>query len=129
MHRQATATSRRVSRRGLLRATAGVAAAAAAGSVTPGPSLAAHGTGWTASRPGAQAGPPTASDPLFRALDEKIEAAMARYHIPGVAVGVLHDGREYVRGYGVTNVDYAQPVDGDALVRIGSVAETFTGTT
>jgi CubicO group peptidase (beta-lactamase class C family) len=55
------------------------------------------------------------ADPLFRALDEKIEAAMARYHVPGVAVGVIHDGREYVRGYGITNVDYPLPVDGDTL--------------
>src|SRR5262249_33481141 len=83
----------------------------------------------TARRPGSQAGPPAANDPLFRALDEKIEAAIARYHIPGVAVGVLHNGREYARGYGVTNVDYPQPVDGDTLFRICSITKTLTGTT
>jgi beta-lactamase family protein len=33
-----------------------------------------------------------------------------------------------VRGCGVTNVDYPQPADGDTLFRIGSTAETFTGT-
>jgi pimeloyl-ACP methyl ester carboxylesterase len=59
-------------------------------------------------------------DALFRELDAKIEAAMARYQIPGVAVGVFYQGQEYVRGYGVTNVDYPQPVDGDTLFRIGS---------
>lgn len=53
---------------------------------------------------------------------------MARYHIPGVALGVLHDGREYLRGYGVTNIDYPLPVDGDTLFRIGSTTKTFTGT-
>ena len=68
-------------------------------------------------------------DALFRELDAKIEAAMARYHIPGVAVGVYYQGQEYVRGYGVTNVDYPQPVDGDTLFRIGSTTKTFTGTT
>ena len=52
----------------------------------------------------AVAAPPTA-DPDFGALDAKIQAGMARYGIPGVAVGVLAQGREYVRGYGVTNVD------------------------
>src|SRR5215472_17027171 len=69
------------------------------------------------------------ADPDFRALDAKIQAGMARYGIPGVAVGVLAQGREYVRGYGVTNVDYPVPVDGDTLFRIGSTTKTFTGTT
>jgi CubicO group peptidase (beta-lactamase class C family) len=68
------------------------------------------------------------ADARFRALDEKIEAAMARYHIPGVAVGVYYEGREHVRGYGVTNVDHPLPVDGDTLFRIGSITKTFTGT-
>src|SRR5215510_11379878 len=49
---------------------------------------------------------PQTADPGFRELDAKIQAGMARYGIPGVAVGVLAHGREYVRGYGVTNVDY-----------------------
>ena len=46
-----------------------------------------------------------ATEELFRELDAKIEAGMARYHIPGVAIGVFYQGEEYVRGYGVTNVD------------------------
>jgi CubicO group peptidase (beta-lactamase class C family) len=54
---------------------------------------------------------------------------MAEYHVPGVAVGIFYDGQEYVRGYGVTNVDYPQPVDGDTLFRIASITKTFTGTT
>src|SRR5829696_8858811 len=71
---------------------------------------------------------PAARD-LFRELDAKIEAGMARYHIPGVAIGVLYQGEEYVRGYGVTDVDEPQPVDGDTLFRIASTTKTFTGTT
>src|SRR5262249_30418241 len=59
----------------------------------------------------------------------KIQAGMARYGSPGVAVGVLAHGREYVQGYGVTNVDYPAPVDGDTLFRIGSTTKTVTGTT
>ena len=34
-----------------------------------------------------------------------------------------------MRGYGVTNVDYPQPVNGDTLFRVGSTTKTFTGTT
>ena len=37
------------------------------------------------------------SDEKYRALDDKIQAAMAAYAIPGVAVGVLDRGAEYVR--------------------------------
>jgi CubicO group peptidase (beta-lactamase class C family) len=70
-----------------------------------------------------------AAEELFRELDAKIEAGMARYYIPGVAIGVLYQGEEYVRGYGVTNVDEPQPVDGDTLFRIASTTKTFTGTT
>ncbi len=66
---------------------------------------------------------------LFRQLDEKIEAGLVRYAIPGAAVGVWYRGMEYVKGYGVTNVDYPVPVDGDTVFRIGSTTKTFTGTT
>jgi CubicO group peptidase (beta-lactamase class C family) len=69
------------------------------------------------------------ADALFRELDAKIEAAMADNDIPGVAVGVLYQGHEHVRGYGVTNRDYPVPVDGDTLFRTGSITKTFTGTT
>src|SRR5688500_18993227 len=71
---------------------------------------------------------PQSTEDLFRELDAKIEAGMDRYHIPGVAIGVLYQGEEYVRGYGVTNVDEPEPVDGDTLFRIASTTKTFTGT-
>ncbi|OBF03480.1 penicillin-binding protein [Mycobacterium sp. ACS4054] len=64
----------------------------------------------------------------FDELDAKINAGMAAYSIPGVAVAVWSGGREYVKGYGVTNVDYPLPVDGDTVFRIGSTTKTFTGT-
>lgn len=68
------------------------------------------------------------AESLFRELDARIEAGMAKHHIPGVAIGVLYQGEEYVRGYGVTNVDEPAPVDGDTLFRIASTTKTFTGT-
>src|SRR5215213_12039189 len=81
-------------------------------------------TAASAASPNAQA-----AEELFRELDAKIKAGMARYHIPGVAIGVLYQGEEYVRGYGVTNVDEPEPIDGDTLFRIASTTKTFTGTT
>jgi CubicO group peptidase (beta-lactamase class C family) len=109
-----------VSRRTLLRATsasaAGVVTAAALGS----PALATSTTATSV---------PAGAARLFRDLDQKIEAGMAKFAIPGAAVGVLYKGTEYIKGYGVTNVDYPVPVDGDTMFRIGSTTKTFTGTT
>lgn len=74
------------------------------------------------------AAPAVQKNQLFSQLDAKVEELMRSYHVPGVAVGVIYDGEEYVRGYGVGNVEYPLPVDGDTLFRIGSTTKTFTGT-
>src|SRR5262245_53769232 len=115
-----------LSRRTALQATAGAALGVAATALLPRPLRAALHHTSAAGRNGARA---QNTEALFRELDAKIEAAMADYHIPGVAIGLLYQGQEYVRGYGVTNVDYPQPVDGDTLFRIASITKTFTGTT
>jgi CubicO group peptidase (beta-lactamase class C family) len=70
----------------------------------------------------------TAGGNAFAELEELIRTAMTAYRIPGVAVGVLHEGVEYVKGFGVTNVDYPVPVDTDTMFRIASTTKTFTGT-
>ncbi|MBS1674314.1 MAG: beta-lactamase family protein, partial [Actinobacteria bacterium] len=118
-----------MSRRSLLRGSAGVAAIVAAGTAV---------VGCTAEEPGAasrtgSAGPNaassrTASDALFAELDAKITSAMKKYAVPGVAVAVLHNGHEHVRGYGIASVDAPVPVDEKTLFRIGSTTKTFTGT-
>ena len=102
-------------RRSFLQAT--VASAAAASVISP-----------TVARAARSASRAAASQP-FAELDAKIEAGMAAYGIPGVAVGVLYRGREYLKGYGVTNVDYPRAVDPDTVFRIASTTKTFTGTT
>lgn len=99
-----------VTRRTLLQATTGAIAAATV--TTAGPTSPAS----------AETGD------AFRELDARIRAGMERYGIPGVAVGVLHHGRELVRGYGVTDVNHPVPVDGDTVFRVGSNTKTFTAT-
>jgi CubicO group peptidase (beta-lactamase class C family) len=37
---------------------------------------------------------------------------------------MLYQGTRYIRGYGVTNVDYPVPVDGKTLFRIGSTTKS-----
>jgi CubicO group peptidase (beta-lactamase class C family) len=45
-----------------------------------------------------------------------------------VAVGLWHDGRERLAGYGVTSVENPLPVTADTLFQIGSTTKTVTGT-
>jgi CubicO group peptidase (beta-lactamase class C family) len=53
---------------------------------------------------------------------------MRRLHVPGVAVGLLHEGREHTAGFGVTSVENPLPVTPDTLFQIGSTTKTVTGT-
>ena len=104
-----------LTRRGLMAATAGALAAA--------PRL-ARAQGVT----DAPVATDTMADALFRELDNRIEAAMKRYQVPGVAVGVWWQGRDHLRGFGVTNLEHPVSVDADTLFRIGSTTKTFTAT-
>jgi CubicO group peptidase (beta-lactamase class C family) len=70
----------------------------------------------------------TEVDATFQPLHERIIEAMERLHVPGVAVGVIHDGAEHVAAFGVTNVDYPAPVIEDTLFQIGSTTKTLTAT-
>jgi CubicO group peptidase (beta-lactamase class C family) len=53
---------------------------------------------------------------------------MERLQVPGVAVGLLLDGREYVYGFGITNVNYPAAVLPETLFQIGSTSKTVTAT-
>lgn len=66
----------------------------------------------------------TRSDELSAFVEETARA----YGIPGVAVGVLVDGRESSATFGVTNVDNPQPVDERTLFHLASVTKSFTAT-
>ncbi|TME25280.1 MAG: beta-lactamase family protein [Chloroflexi bacterium] len=61
-------------------------------------------------------------------LEDLVREGMARYHVPGVAIGILHDGDEDIAAYGVTNIEHPLPVDGDTLFQIASITKTITAT-
>jgi CubicO group peptidase (beta-lactamase class C family) len=67
-------------------------------------------------------------DSTFLALCDEAVAAMERYHVPGVALGVIHSNQEFTAGFGVTSVEHPLPVDADTLFQIGSTTKTFTAT-
>jgi CubicO group peptidase (beta-lactamase class C family) len=116
-----------LSRRRFLHATAAsvLTAATAAAPWTPARAAVAG----AARGPAPAAAPATqTSDPDFRRLDDVIHEAMERYGVPGVAVGVLHAGRAYTNGYGVTNLNAPLPVDASTLFQTGSITKTYTAT-
>jgi beta-lactamase class C len=65
---------------------------------------------------------------IKRAVDQSIRPLMAQYSIPGVAVGVIVDGKPSVFTYGVASRETGQPVTPDTSFEIGSISKTFTAT-
>ncbi|MGD8404605.1 MAG: serine hydrolase domain-containing protein [Anaerolineales bacterium] len=59
---------------------------------------------------------------------ETIVAEVKRLKIPGVSIGIYHNGKEYAAGFGVTSVENPLPVTADTLFQTGSISKTFTGT-
>ncbi|WP_171833799.1 class C beta-lactamase [Lichenicola cladoniae] len=57
-----------------------------------------------------------------------IRPVMAKYGIPGMAVGIVLDGQTYVYDYGVASKASGRPVESGTLFEIGSVSKTFTAT-
>jgi len=62
------------------------------------------------------------------ALQEVVTSLAEELRIPGVAVGVLQDGREEHVFHGVTSIENPLPVDERTLFLCGSTTKTFTAT-
>lgn len=56
------------------------------------------------------------------------EEALARHGVPGAAFGVLADGEESVRTFGVLDVRTGAPVTPESTFRIASITKPFTAT-
>ena len=63
---------------------------------------------------------------IFEQLQTYTQQVMDETGVPGVAVGVLHNGQMQSAGLGVTNVDHPLPVNEQTLFQIGSITKTFT---
>jgi beta-lactamase class C len=57
-----------------------------------------------------------------------VKPIMRQYGVPGMAVGVTFNGRDYVFDYGVASKATRRPVTADTLFEIGSVSKTFNAT-
>jgi beta-lactamase class C len=73
----------------------------------------------------------TADEPQNRietAVDMAIPPVMAKYNIPGMAVGIIVAGKPAVFSYGLASTETRQPVTHDTLFELGSITKTFTAT-
>ena len=68
------------------------------------------------------------AEELFAGICDRIPDAMVQHKVPGVALGIVCEGREFMKGFGVTNVRHPLPVDEKTLFQIGSTTKTFTAT-
>lgn len=63
------------------------------------------------------------------AVDQYVQAEMQKYHIPGLALLVVHDGKvERAQGYGFSNVELQVPVKPETVFQSGSVGKQFAAT-
>ena len=65
---------------------------------------------------------------IEKAVAQTIKPLMARYGVPGMAVGVVADGHGSVYDYGLASKATGRPVTDDTLFEIGSISKTFTAT-
>ena len=61
-------------------------------------------------------------------LQDVVSSLADELEVPGVAVGLLHDGHEEHAFHGVTSVENPLPVDERTLFLCGSTTKTFTAT-
>jgi len=60
-------------------------------------------------------------------LDDVVDRAMKTFNVPGIAVAIIKDGKVVLsKGYGVTNINTQQKVDGNTLFGIASNSKAFT---
>ena len=79
-----------------------------------------------AAAPRAQA--PAAADARYEQLAARVTEAMEKHHVPGVALGVVYEGRTTTRGFGVTSVEDPHPVTAGTVFPIASISKTFAST-
>ena len=70
----------------------------------------------------------TITDGKFRTLCEEVVNEMNRLSIPGAAVGILFEEKEFVAPFGITNLEHPLPVTEDTLFQIGSISKTYLAT-
>jgi beta-lactamase class C len=64
-----------------------------------------------------------------RQFESMAQALVAGQRVPGLAMAIVHDGQVLsARGYGITDVGAAEPVDAHTVFRLASLSKGFAGT-
>lgn len=59
-------------------------------------------------------------------IDHIVRPVMIEHRIPGLAIGLVANGKTYILKYGIASKDSKLPVTEDTLFEIGSISKTFT---
>lgn len=72
---------------------------------------------------------PLASDFDVDRFEAMAQALVANQRVPGLAMAIVHQGQVLsARGYGITDVSNAEPVDAHTVFRLASLSKPFAGT-
>ncbi|MFX1498102.1 MAG: serine hydrolase [Promethearchaeota archaeon] len=64
---------------------------------------------------------------MFRDLEQRVVNLMVEFKIPGLAIGVVNDGKAiYAKGFGARNLEENRPFTQDTLFGVGSISKSFT---
>ncbi|HEY6158803.1 MAG TPA: serine hydrolase [Gemmatimonadales bacterium] len=75
----------------------------------------------------AVAPPSPATARALGGLDQFVTSVMREWHVPGLAIGVIQDGRPVLlKGYGLRDLEHQLPVTPRTLMAIGSNSKSFT---
>lgn len=72
--------------------------------------------------------PTSAADARFDSVAALAETKMKEHGVPGLALGIVHDGVVAIRGVGVTNLEDPLPVTPHTVFPIASISKTFAAT-
>lgn len=75
------------------------------------------------------AGPPLPAEFDVARFESMAQQLVADQAVPGLALAIVHNGRVLsARGYGITDVRAAEPVDAHTVFRLASLSKGFAGT-
>src|SRR5947209_9132734 len=85
-------------------------------------------TGCTTKRRRGMSEVPTTTRVQQQELISQLADLAGQFQVPGVAVGIYHQGEEQYAVNGVTSIENPVPVDENTLFQFGSTGKTFTAT-
>ncbi|AYA01822.1 class C beta-lactamase [Acinetobacter sp. WCHAc010034] len=63
---------------------------------------------------------------IEKIVTQSFKPLMDQYYAPGMAIGIIHNGKNYEKYYGVQSREENKSVNGQTLFELGSVSKIFT---